>query len=89
MTDRQLLLAIRLRANKRLSNFLLFRALDGLIEMASYAPLEEEVVQAVINLCLTYKLQLDDFDLSYLNKSRKKLTDKGRKKMMLALGLRV
>lgn len=74
MTDVQLLLAIRLRASRRLSNFPFLQILDGLMEESRKAILEKPIVLKLVQLCKIYGISLDEFDLMCIESANRKPT---------------
>ena len=75
MTDSQLLTSMRLRAEKRLSNYLFVKTLNALIEETKYGRLERPIIMQLIDYCNAYKVSLSGDDMKCLAENRKAIID--------------
>jgi hypothetical protein len=87
MTDRQLLVSIRLRAAKRLSNFPLIKILNELEKHAQGRLLERPVMDKLLVLCKIYHINLDEFDMEHVNSPRADCISEEARKRLRSVGV--
>lgn len=76
MTDKQLLLSLRLRAAKRISNFQFVSILAELILQTQRVPvLERDIMDRLKLVCQVYNLELDEYDQAQLAIERKAILE--------------
>jgi hypothetical protein len=68
MTDRQMLLSIKIKASKRPSNYQLVAMIDELMDQAlSITLLEKNVMEHLLTVCKIYDVKLDTDELKQMN----------------------
>ena len=79
MNDKQFLLAIKIRAKKRPSNYQFVRIIEELENQARIVVLEKNIMDRFVKLCAAYDVELDDYDMAHVDIPRQlNITDKIR-----------